>query len=175
MPSYCRAIVEIEYPIFNIKKGAEEACRKTESFIYEQFYNRMKQRVYSLELLKRLDHPYAKRHYPFGTPIDERLLAARGIYDVPLGIINKQSGKLLASLKREHKATEKEAEVKVWISKDATKYVKFVFFGTKKMIARPLHIAIVAKYGEDIIKIFGKTFVKKFVERKVKKKYVSFR
>jgi len=145
------------------QKGVEEITK----FFYNKLEERINQRLYTLDQLKRMGHPYAKKYY-HTTPSLETLLEAVGYKGVSLGRISKQSGTLYQALKKETKKEAKKYVGRVYIDTLQVKYAKYVFYGTKYLVARPLHWALVAKYKDEMLKTFYKfvsDYLKKYVQK----------
>lgn len=152
--------INIEKKIKALQEGITAGVNAVTDFLYEKFQERLKYRFFSLKELKQLDHPYARRHYnkSFFNINLSTLLNDTGIYEVPLGIINKQSGNLLSALKKEIQITSLKGSGRVFINFDQVPYAKYVFYGTKYLIARPIHLAILITYQNFIKQKFYTSF-----------------
>ncbi len=158
-------MVEITYPVFNVEESLKEGTEKTANLVLDVFLNLLKTRYYTLAQLKRMGHPYARRHY-VSDFAPEQLIEAVGFRGVDLGIINKQTGRLVKAVRREVKVSKNESEARVLVDNNLVKYAPFVFFGTKKLIARPLHQTIALTRHATFTEIFFKYFIKRLVRDK---------
>jgi len=160
-----------------------EALEKTAEFLEQCFRERLQVRYYSLKELKKMGHPYARRHYSFegiGSANLERyalsLKFRKGFRNVRLDIINRQSGELEDSLKSEvHFSPTGMSRARVYIDTTKVPYAPFVFWGTSKMIPRPIHLLVKAESEKDAIATFRRVFAYKFYlrARRLRKKIVQ--
>ena len=160
-----------------------EALEKTAEFLEQCFRERIQVRFYSLKELRRRGHPYARRHYSFGAissaDLERYALSLkyrRGFTGVRLDIINRQSGELEDSLKKEiHFSPTGISRARVYIDTAKVPYAPFVFWGTSKMIPRPIHLLVKAESEKDVVATFRRVFAYKFYlkVRRLRKKIVQ--
>ena len=161
----------------------KEALEKTAEFLEQCFRERLQVRVYSLKELRRRDHPYARRQYGFGeiasADLERYALSLkyrRGFTGVRLDVINRQTGELEDSLEKEiHFSPAGLSRVRVYIDTTKVPYAPFVFWGTSKMIPRPIHLLVKAESEKDAIATFRRVFAYKFYlrARRLRKKIVQ--
>lgn len=122
------------------------------NYVEKKFKGRLSQRFYTISQLKRMKHPYARRHYPLGYS-----LYKPGKAGVRLDIINKQTGKLLSRVRKEIVGKTREEMVgRVYIDPAGLDYIKYVFFGSSILIARPIHLLVKVEEEENAVKIYAK-------------------
>jgi len=125
----------------DLLQDAQRHARDVQSFaevggknLYDAAYELMSGGT-SLKTLRRMGHPYARRH-ALGNPNKRR----PRLGSMPPLPINVQSGRLRGSLRYSIVRKPGRWEVEVWVS--APPYDKFVMDGTSKMVARPLRQAM---------------------------------
>jgi len=138
------------------------AVELTTKYVEKDFKDTYLSGAYSLEMLKKLDHPFARRHYNFLLSIKNpsviaRLLKGKVFKGVKLDVVNIQEGILSKSLSRiKTEKTGNKVVGKVKISIEKCPYAKYVFYGTSRMIPRPVHLIYAIYHKNEIIKIFNK-------------------
>jgi len=176
-------LLEYKDVVQALTKAVERALIMTTSFIETEFRERLSVRYFSLKQLRKLGHPYAKKHYrglTFSPSELERFAISlkyrRGYAGVPLSVINRQSGELESNLKKEIILnTPGPLYGRVYIDTNAVRYARYVFFGTSILIPRPIHLLVKSEI-ETNVRAYFKRLVTTYFKRElrtVKKKLLQ--
>lgn len=160
-----------------------KALEETADFLEKEFNERLMIQFYSLSKLRQMDHPYARRHYSFGrippTSLEKYALSLKfrkGYKGVPLSMINRQTGQLEDSLKTEIKVSYAGLSyARVFVDTTKVPYAPYVFWGTHKLIPRPIHLLVKAESERETIYTFKRVFGYNFYKeaKKLKKKVIK--
>jgi len=174
--------VSITYGDFaeSLFKAFSRALTEVTNFLENCFRERLQVRYFSLNELRRMGHPYARRHYHFGkiglTNLEKYALSLKyrkGYKGVLLSIINRQTGRLEDSLRKETKISYAGISYgRVYIDTVAVRYAPYVFFGTNRLIPRPIHLLVKAENEKEVIgrfkRLLGYYFYREYKTTKKK-------
>jgi len=158
------------------KESIEKSLKSTTQYMRKSFIKEYLSGILSLQELRYLDHPYAKRHYQIRAFASSNLraivaaLAALKFSGVRLDEINRQTGLLARSVKYDDtiQYTGNKAITKIYLDTQKCPHAEYVFFGTNKMIPRPLHLLYCIIHKEEIEKYFNRKI--RYYMRKYKNK-----
>lgn len=162
----------IDNPDKVLLMASKFALGRVLDYLELKFAHRIKQRHYTLSQLRKLGHPYARRYYGSINNLKAilNLMKQGNVHKVRLDVISKQSGKLSLKIRRKIVTVSlTRVEGKVYLDDSGVKYSKYVFFGTKRLIARPIHLLVKEQEGENALLRFNKHFARSF--KSLAKKY----